>query len=87
MSAYTEDHLVEQPAIQLMQHELGWDVMSCFGEPSSQELRRSGWEVPGKTEMLKQGAVEEMGIFPNKAASGCGIDLLAGQIFGCSSRT
>ncbi|MFD2257985.1 HsdR family type I site-specific deoxyribonuclease [Luteolibacter algae] len=30
--AYTEDHLVEQPAIQLMQHELGWDVMNCFGE-------------------------------------------------------
>ena len=32
MSGYTEDHLVEQPAIQLMQHELGWDVMNCFGE-------------------------------------------------------
>ena len=32
MSAYTEDHLVEQPAIQLMQHELGWDVMNCYGE-------------------------------------------------------
>jgi hypothetical protein len=25
MSAYTEDHLVEPPAIQLMQHELGWE--------------------------------------------------------------
>jgi len=23
MSSYTEDHLVEQPAIELMQHELG----------------------------------------------------------------
>jgi hypothetical protein len=53
MSTYTEDYLVEQPAIQLMQHELGWDVVNCFGEPSSltilrrgferQELRRSGW--------------------------------------------
>jgi len=32
MSTYTEDHLVEQPAIQLMQHELGWDVVNCFGE-------------------------------------------------------
>jgi hypothetical protein len=32
MSTYTEDHLVEQPAIQFMQHELGWDVMNCFGE-------------------------------------------------------
>jgi type I restriction enzyme R subunit len=29
---YTEDHLVEQPAIQLMQHELGWDVVNCYGE-------------------------------------------------------
>jgi hypothetical protein len=25
-SSYTEDQLVEQPAIQLMQHELGWEV-------------------------------------------------------------
>ena len=25
MSTYAEDHLVEQPAIQLMQHELGWE--------------------------------------------------------------
>ena len=29
-SSYTEDHLVEQPSILLMQHELGWDVMN-FG--------------------------------------------------------
>ena len=32
MSAYTEDQLVEQPAIQLMQHELGWDVVNCYEE-------------------------------------------------------
>ncbi len=32
MSTYTEDHLVEQPAIQLMQHELGWDVVNCHDE-------------------------------------------------------
>jgi hypothetical protein len=53
-----------------MQHELGWDVMNCFGDPTSLKLRRTGWEVPGKaemlkTEMLKQGAIdgaaEEMG--------------------------
>ena len=25
MSGYSEDHLVEQPAIQFMQHELGWE--------------------------------------------------------------
>ena len=31
MSGYTEDHLVEQPAIQLMRHELGWAVVNCAG--------------------------------------------------------
>ena len=30
--SYTEDHLVEQPAIQLMQHELGREVVNCYGE-------------------------------------------------------
>jgi hypothetical protein len=34
-NSYTEDHLVEQPAIQLMQHELGWDVVNCYDEWSS----------------------------------------------------
>ena len=32
MSSYTEDHLVEQPAVQLMQHELGWDVVNAYDE-------------------------------------------------------
>ena len=32
MSGYTEDRLVEQPAVQFMQHELGWDVVNCYGE-------------------------------------------------------
>ena len=32
MSAYTDDHLVEQPAIQLMQDELGWDFVKCWDE-------------------------------------------------------
>ena len=32
MSAYTEDHLVEQPSIQLMQDELGWEVVNCHDE-------------------------------------------------------
>ena len=32
MSTYTEDHLVERPEIQLMQHELGWDVVNCYDE-------------------------------------------------------
>ncbi|MEY3897136.1 MAG: hypothetical protein RLZZ214_2657 [Verrucomicrobiota bacterium] len=31
-NSYTEDHLVEQPALQLMQDELGWEVVNCYGE-------------------------------------------------------
>ena len=30
--AYTEDHLIEQPAIQLMEHELGWDSVNAYDE-------------------------------------------------------
>jgi hypothetical protein len=29
MSSYTEDHLIEQPAIQLMEHEPGWDSLNA----------------------------------------------------------
>lgn len=32
MNSQTEDHLVEQPAIQLMQHDLGWDVVEGGNE-------------------------------------------------------
>jgi type I restriction enzyme, R subunit len=44
MSTYTEDHLVERPAIQLMQHELGWDVVTCYGEwdGDASDLGRDG---------------------------------------------
>ena len=35
MPAYTEDHLVEQPAIQLMEHELNWEGVNCYDEWSS----------------------------------------------------
>ena len=44
MSTYTEDHLVEQPAIQLMQHELGWEVVNCYDEWNGGVSRREGWE-------------------------------------------
>ncbi len=33
-SFYTENHLVEKPTIQLMQHELDWDVVNCYDECS-----------------------------------------------------
>ena len=53
MSSYTEDHLVEQPAIQLMQHELGWDVVNCYGEWS--RLRPAQRNYEGQA----GGAIEE----------------------------
>lgn len=31
-NGYTEDHLIEQPAIQLMEHELGWDSLNAYDE-------------------------------------------------------
>lgn len=39
-SRYTEDHLIEQPAIQLMEHELGWDSVNAYDEWS---LLRQGY--------------------------------------------
>ncbi len=35
MSGYTEDHLIEQPAIQLLEHELGWDSVNAYDEWTS----------------------------------------------------
>ena len=35
MSEYTEDHLIEQPAIQLMEHDIGLEL--------GERLRRVGW--------------------------------------------
>ena len=32
MSGYTEDHLIEQPAIQLMEHALSWDSLNAYDE-------------------------------------------------------
>ena len=30
--SYTEDQLIEQPAIQLMEHDLGWDSLNAYDE-------------------------------------------------------
>ena len=31
-NSYTEDHLVEQPAVQFIRNELGWEVVNCYDE-------------------------------------------------------
>ena len=35
MNGFTEDHLIEQQAIQLMEHGLGWDSVNAYDEWSS----------------------------------------------------
>jgi len=47
--SYTEDYLVEQPAIQFMHHELGWDVADCYGEKdggTSDRAKRGVFNTP-----------------------------------------
>ena len=55
-NTYTEDHLVEQPAIQLMQHELGWDVVNCYGEWNNGGASDLGRE--GKREVVLTGRLK-----------------------------
>ena len=72
MSAYTEDHLVEQPAIQLMQHELGWDVMNCFGEWQGgvSDLGREGKREVVLTRRLKAALLALNPDLPEEAIDG-----------------
>ena len=70
----TEDHLVEQPAIQLMQHEMGWDVGGNIEhrtpniEHRSEEKRKTRTKSalqrlnPDLPVEAVEGAVEERGI-------------------------
>ncbi|YCM46316.1 type I restriction endonuclease subunit R [Verrucomicrobiaceae bacterium 227] len=72
MSTYTEDHLVEQPAIQLMQHELGWDVMNCFGEWQGgvSDLGREGKREVVLTGRLKAALLSLNPDLPEEAIDG-----------------
>ena len=62
---YTEDHLVEQPAIQLMQHELGWDVVNCYGEWSGgvsnqgRDGKREGGNIEHRTSNIEHRSGEK----------------------------
>ena len=49
MNGYTEDHLIEQPAIQLMEHELGWDSVN------------DGWMSPLAKEFTLSLLIESLG--------------------------
>jgi hypothetical protein len=51
---FTEDHLVEQPAVRLIQHELGCEVMICYDEWNggvSNQGRDGKREVGGNIEL------------------------------------
>jgi type I restriction enzyme R subunit len=71
-NSYTEDHLVEQPAIQLMQHELGWDVMNCFGEwlGGVSDLGREGKREVVLTGRLKAALISLNPDLPEEAIDG-----------------
>jgi len=45
MSGTTEDHLVEQPAIQLMKHELGWEGKSIEHRTPNIERRSEAMKM------------------------------------------
>jgi hypothetical protein len=65
MSTYTEDHLVEQPAIQLMQPELGLDVVNCYDEWSGgvsnqgREGKREGGNIEHRTPNIERRSQEK----------------------------
>jgi hypothetical protein len=49
--SYTEDHLVEQPAVQFIRNELGWELVNCYDEWSGgvsnqgRDGKREGVEI------------------------------------------
>ncbi len=63
-SSYTEDHLVEQPAIQLMLHELGWEVVNCYDEWSGgvsnqgRDGKREGRNIEHRTSNIERRSEE-----------------------------
>jgi hypothetical protein len=65
MPAYTEDHLVEQPAVQLMEHELGWDVVNCYDEwnggvsNQGRDLKRKGGNIEHRTPNIEHRSEEK----------------------------
>ena len=70
-STYTEDYLVEQPAIQLMQHELGWDVMNCYDEwVGGSSLGREGKREVVLTGRLKSALQRLNPELPTEAVDG-----------------
>ena len=81
MSSYTEDHLVEQPAIQLMQHELGWDVVNCYDEWScgvsnqGRDGKRDGENIEHRTPNVEHRSEEIKKIRRNSALQRLNPDL------------
>ena len=81
MSTYTEDHLVEQPAIQLMQHELGWGVVNCYDEWNGglsnlgRDGKREGGNIEHRTPNIERRSEEIKKIRTNSALQRLNPDL------------
>jgi type I restriction enzyme R subunit len=58
VARYTEDHLIEQLAIQLMEHELGWDSVNAYDEWSL--LRQGSEGQAGQVSQLGREAKREV---------------------------
>ena len=98
MKSYTEDHLVEQPAIQLMQHELGWDVLNCYDEwnggvsNQGRDGKREGENIEHRTPKIGHRSEEKLKMWTNPALQRLNPDLPVEAIEGaveeiCRDRT
>ena len=98
MKSYTEDHLVEQPAIQLMQHELGWDVVNCYDEwnggvsNQGRDGKREGENIEHRTPKIGHRSEEKLKMWTNPALQRLNPDLPVEAIEGaveeiCRDRT
>ena len=81
MNSYTEDHLVEQSAVQLMQHELGWEVVNCYDEWSGgvsnqgRDGKREGENIEHRTPNIEHRSEEKRKTRTNPALQRLNPDL------------
>ena len=79
--SYTEDHLVEQPAIQFIRNELGWDVMNCYDEwnggvsNQGREGKREGGNIEHRTPNIERRSEETRKTRTNPAPQRLNSDL------------
>ena len=72
-NSYTEDHLVEQPAIQFIRNELGWEVVNCYDEwtggvsNQGRDGKREGGNIEHRTPNIERRSEETRKTWTNPA--------------------